>query len=101
MYRRLDMRKNVRNRQGLIMASITDMTLHKRCCCRGIDDVIKMIGVNDRKIVADEIIVEAVSRDFAWIHIRKRTSFEWITKNHLFSHINIDSFIVSDDSDLL
>ena len=77
------------------------MTLHKRRRCRSIDDVVEMISVNDRKIVADEIIVEAVSHDFAWIYIGKRTSFERITKDHLFPHINIDSFIVNDNIDLL
>ena len=95
------MRKYVRNRQRLILASIADTTLHKRRRCRSIDDIIKMIGVNDRKIVADDIIVETVSHDFAWIHIRKRTSFEWITKDDLCPHINIDTFIVRDISDLL
>ena len=95
------MRRSVLNRQSLFLASIADMTLHKRRRCRSIDDVVKMISINDRKIVADKIIVEAVSHDFAWIYIRKRTSFEWITKDYLFPHINIDSFIVSDSSDLL
>ena len=95
------MRRSVLTRQRLFLASIADMTLHKRRRCRSVDGVIKMISVNDRKIVADEIIIEAVSHDFAWIYIRKRTSFEWITKDHLFSQINIDSFIVNVNSDLL
>ena len=95
------MRRSVLNRQRLVLASIADMTLHKRRRCRSINDVIKMISVNNRKIVADEIIVEAVSHDFARIYIRKRTSFERITKDHLFQHINIGSFIVGDNIDLL
>ena len=95
------MRRSVLNRQRLVLASIADMTLHKRRRCRSIDDVIKMISVNNRKIVADEIIVEAVSHDFAGIYIRKRTSFERITKDHLFQHINIGSLIAGDNIDLL
>ena len=95
------MRRSVLDRLRLVLASIADMTLHKRRRCRSIDDVIKMISVNDRKIVTDEIIIEAVSRDFARIYIRKRTSFEWITKDRLFSHINIVSFIVGENIDLL
>ena len=82
------------NRQRLVLASIADMTLHKRRRRRSIDDVVKMISINDRKIIADEIVVKAVSHDFAWVYVRKRTSFEWITKDHLFPHINIGSIIV-------
>lgn len=46
-------------------ASIADKTLHKRRRRRGIDDVLKMISVDNRKIIADEVVVEAVSHDFA------------------------------------
>ena len=65
------------------------MTLHKCRCCRSIDGVVKVISVNDGKIIADEIIVEAISHDFTRIHIRERASFERISENHLCLHINI------------
>lgn len=69
--------------------SIADTTLHKRRCCRSIDGVIQVIRVNDRKIIADEIIVKAISHDFTRIHIREGASFERISENHLCLHINI------------
>ena len=76
-------------RQKLPRASIADKTLHKRRRCWSIDDVLEVIGVDNRKIIADQIVIEAVSHDFAWIHVGKGTSFEWIPKHHLLLQINI------------
>lgn len=77
------------SRQKLPRASIADKTLHKRRRCRSIDDVLKVIGVDNRKIIADKIVIEAVSHDFAGIHVGEGTSFEWIPKYHLLRQINI------------
>ena len=52
-------------RQKLLQVSIADKTLHKLRRCRSIDEVLKVISVSNGKIVADEIIFEAVGHDFA------------------------------------
>lgn len=49
----------------LASASSADKTLHEPRRCRSVDNVLKVISVDNRKIVADEIIVEAVSHDLA------------------------------------
>ena len=76
-------------------ASIADKTLHKRRRRRGIDDVLKVISVDNRKIIANEVVVEAVSHDFAFIHVGEGTSFERISKDHLLLHINTGSINIS------
>ena len=92
---RSDIRQNVLNSQRLFLASIADMTLHKRRRRRSINDVVKVISVGDREIVTDKILVEAVSRDFVRIYVGEGTSFEWIPKHDLFLHVIIDSVHVS------
>lgn len=73
------------------LASIADMSLHKCRCCRSINNIFEVMSVDEREIVAYQILVEAVSHDFAGIHVREGTSFKWIPKNDLSLHINIDS----------
>ena len=51
--------------QKLLYASIADKTLNECCRCRSIDDVLKVISVDNREVVADEVIVKAVSHHFA------------------------------------
>lgn len=92
--RRLDACKKAnQTREKLHQPSIADKALHKRRCCRSIDDVRKVISVDNGKIVANEIIGEAVSLDFARIHVGEWTSFEWIPKDHLLPRINIGSIV--------
>ena len=75
--------------QRLLQVSIADKALHKCGRGRSIDDVVKVVSVDHGKIVANEIIIEAISLDFARIHVREGTSFEGISENHLLLYVNI------------
>lgn len=75
--------------QRLLKVSIIDKALDKRRRGRSIDDVVKVVSVDNGKIVANKIIIEAISLDFARIHVREGTSLEGISEHHLLQYINI------------
>ena len=76
--------------QRLLKVSIADKALHKCGRGRSIDDVVKVVSVDHGKVVANEIIIEAISLDFTRIHVREGTSFEGISEHHLLLYINIE-----------